>query len=193
MTEKGIQFSGFNPNKSELLAVDGRPRVSETVFITHVLDLLCRPYDPESLLRYRQFVPHLIHPLNVMSDNDPNEILFTVPALAPPPSVSIARTERGGMSASAFIDFANTQQERGVPKDKLLEAFFSRTVHVPDPYEKVIKPILEILDRYQRVMLIETPSGTLTLSWAELTGRSVTNPTSTLKNKINPYSDDMVL
>lgn len=191
-TSEGIKFSGFDPSKSELLAYDGHPQVSETVFVTHILDLLARPYDPESLLRYRQFVPHLIHPLNVVSDTDPNQVLFMVPALAPPPSVSIARTERGGMSASAFIDYANAQQERGVPKDKLLEAFFSRTIHVPDPYEKVIKPLLQILDRYQRAMTINTAEGEVTMSWAELNGRETT-PLSTQRPQEDPYSDDMVL
>lgn len=192
MTKKGVVDRSFNPATSEILSMGDLPRVTETVFRTHVLDLLARPHDPENMLRYRQFVPHLIHPLNVVSDNDHSQVLFVVPPLAPTPSVGSARTERGGMSASAYLEFANIQQSRGMSKEKLLDAFFSRTIRIPDPYNTVIKPILEILGRYNRTMILDTDKGPIELSWAALQGRPDNQPIQNT-NQEDPYSDDMVL
>lgn len=186
----GVKTTMFNPSNSELLLNDGHPIVTETVFKAHILDILTRLYEPDSMTAYRRFVPHLTHPLKVVSDTDAGEVLFTVPALAPAPNPSIADANRG-ITASAFIDYANEQQERGVSKNALLKQFFDRTIRIPDPYQAVIKPILEILDRYGRTMFIQTENGPMELSWKALQGQQ---PTATAHSPVtdDPYSDQMV-
>lgn len=194
ITDRGVVDNRLRPEMLQELAGPAKqfmPRVSETVFVNGVLDLICRPFDPTNLVSYAKYVADIMDPLVVVADNDPNTVLFTVPPLLPTPNTTIAQSERGGMSASAFLDYAAKEAERGADKNQLLDNFLKKSVRLPDIYTRVVRPLIEIAGRYNRTVIIDTPEGPHELSWAALNG----NVTPQTLNKVDddPYSDDMVL
>ena len=194
ITDKGVVDNRLKPEMLNTLAGPAQqyvPRVSETVFVNGVLDLLCRPFDPTNLVSYSKYVVDVMDPLMVVSDTDPNTVLFTVPPLMPTPNTTIAQSERGGMSASAFVDYAAKEAERGADKNQLLDAFLKKSVRLPDMYARVIRPLIEIVGRYGRTVIIDTPEGPQELSWSALNGNAIAPNRAVIDE--DPYSDHMEL
>lgn len=125
------------------------PVISEYQFKRDVLGILEDPFHKEALQQYIRYVGELTKPLNVVSDEDRDVILFTVPALvqSPNPTVPV----KNGLTAGQYQDATRRLRELANPNLSEMEAAYYRSItDVPDYVSVVVNPIRDILTRYGR-------------------------------------------
>lgn len=161
---RGDSFEQLLRGAEELL-----PRISEYMFEREVVDLLTNPFDEHFLHRYLAYVGELTKPLRVMSNDNPQQELFRVPAIAQSPNPTIGKIGGHGVTAEHYFRNLTREQELGgrrVPD--LIRRFMSNITDVPNYRDAVILPIREILARYNRQMVaipgIDTDIGTKVLT-----------------------------
>lgn len=125
------------------------PTITEALFEQEVLPILENPFGEDALAAYGRYVGELTKPLKVLDNEDLDKVLFTVPALVQSPVTTIP-TGRG-MSAEMFLRSLSRDVDLGGRhvNAKILN-FMTHMTKVPDYVEVVIKPIQEILARYNR-------------------------------------------
>lgn len=125
------------------------PIISEYQFKRDVVDILVDPFSPEKLKQYSIFVGELTKPLRVVSDANPQELLFTVPALVQSPITTVPK--ENGITTENFLRSLSRDIDLGGRNlNTKIEAFMLSITKVPNYLENVIKPINEILKRYDR-------------------------------------------
>ncbi len=128
------------------------PVISEYQFQREVVDILANPFGEDALRQYAIYVGELTKPLNVVSNEDRNQILFTVPALVQSPVTTIAYGS--GMTAEAFMRTLNRDVDLGGRRiNQKIRDFMMQMTQRPNYLETVIYPIRDILARYGRQMV----------------------------------------
>lgn len=128
------------------------PVISEYQFEREVLGLLENPFTIESVQQYSIYVGELTKPLNVVSNSDRNEIMFTVPALVQSPITTIPTGS--GITADTFMrSLARDMELGGRGTNDKIAMFMIHLTRRPDYLEVVLRPIQAILARYNRTMV----------------------------------------
>jgi hypothetical protein len=134
------------------------PTVSEYQFKREVLGLLRDPFNKHSLSHYEVYVGELTRQLRVVEDGNPNNVLFTIPALVQSPRPSMATP--GGYSAENFFRSLTRDIDLGgAGIDQKIVNFLNGVTQAPNVIDVVLKPIREILHRYGTDFVQVAPDG----------------------------------
>lgn len=154
----GLRVTGQEIDRicNDIIANDEHqtPIVGEDVFISQVLTLLQRPWDPRNQDIYRRYVKELTMPLRVAGVRDGETfVLFTVPPLH-----ARVDTSMGGIhdiTAAHFVNQADLIRTRGSsePVDQYISEFLQMiSMTVPVEHSTLV-PIAGILSLYERTFL----------------------------------------
>lgn len=122
------------------------PKVTESVFKSNVVAILQRPFHKGHLQAYLRYVKELTNPLHVVSDDDPREVLFTVPALIQ--SFVPSLPGRGAPNTENTMRAIHTESDRGVDINPIVASHLRNITQVKKHSEAVLTPLREILLRY---------------------------------------------
>lgn len=125
------------------------PKISEYQFQREVLDILSAPFTPEAQQRYAVYVGELTKPLQVVSNDAEQRVLFTVPPLVLSPRTSLPAID--SITADIYNQVLRRDKEMGMRGlDAKLADFMLNITTVPDYIQHVVAPILIILKQYGR-------------------------------------------
>lgn len=127
-------------------ADEATPRVTESTFKSTVVSILQRPFHKGHLQAYLRFVKELTNPLHVVSDDNPREILFTVPALIQ--SFVPSLPTRGAPNTENAMRAIHAESDRGVDINPVIAKYLKNITQVKNHGEAVLTPLREILLRY---------------------------------------------
>lgn len=129
------------------------PKASEYLFKRDIAGILADLYAPDALLRYSNYVGELTKPLRITSDDNPDNVLFTIPALVQSPSPTMA-TENGITTENFMRSLQRDFELGGFQVNEKIVNFMSSITNTPDYYVAVIQPIQQILNQYGYTMKI---------------------------------------
>lgn len=132
------------------------PRVRLSEFERKLIPILQEPFNPEALAVYRSFTHLQRVPILVVADNDVNEVIYEIPSLY---SGTIYSEHNGVMGS--LMRAAHREAERNPYLwDQINEVLPNCVVDRSGDYvNKVIIPILRILQDYNLKMIIPTEEG----------------------------------
>lgn len=125
------------------------PIITEDKFIRDVLPILQHPWSQTNLERWIKIVKEPMNPLRVAGKGEGNEtvVLFTVPALYPRPSSTIA--QKGEVTPQQLISYVKNENDRGNHEyDHYVPEFLMSIAGHGEITEDVLRPIALILSRY---------------------------------------------
>lgn len=122
------------------------PKVRESEFKTHVIPLLKRPFHKAHLDAYVKVVGELTNPLRVVSDDNPSEVLFEVPALIQTTGATLPGA--GDPTCDVGMRAIYNEGERGVDINPMIASFLRRITDIKPLTDSVLTPIQTILSQY---------------------------------------------
>lgn len=130
------------------------PRLKESLFVPYVLPLLKQPFGKEFLKRYVEVTG--CTPRDGLIITDENDIeLFKVPPLVVLPPTSVSRNAGSrAVNAAGIIEHIQHECERHSDGYKLVPSMMSQIIPPPDLANKVLIPLLKVLDRYDEKMTV---------------------------------------
>lgn len=125
------------------------PRINESAFKARVIPLLQRIMVPANRAAYQKIVIDLMMPLNVVSDQDRDLVLHTVPPIARTPRTTIPQAD-GGLTAADVIYNMNRYRDlqRNDLMDDTMRGFLRQITILPDLIDDILLPIDRILRSY---------------------------------------------
>lgn len=150
MTEQRLSYSDVllgNALNTILEATNSAiPKMRESEFKLRVLPLIQRPFHRAHLNAYVKVVGELTNPLHVMSDDNPDELLFEVPALIQ--STGTTLPSDGAPASDVTMRAIYNEGERGVDINPIIADFLKRITNIKDIRTAVLDPLRAILNRY---------------------------------------------
>lgn len=156
--EKKMQIDMANRSLAAIEAASRTyyPRVRLGEFERKIIPILQEPFNPEAMEVYRQFTAMQRVPILVVSDHDVNEVIYEIPSLY---SGTVYSEHNGTMGS--LMRAAHREAERNPYLwDQINEILPNCVIDRSGDYvNKVIIPILRILQDYDLKMLIPTEEG----------------------------------
>lgn len=122
------------------------PRVTEKVFKESVIAILKRPFHAGHLQAYLRYVKELTNPLDVVSDDNPKDVLFTVPALIQ--TFLPTLPGKGSPNTDSAMRAIHTEADRGIDINPMIANHLRNITKVENHSKAVLDPLREILNRY---------------------------------------------
>lgn len=122
------------------------PKVTESTFKNNIAVILQRPFHAGHLQAYLRYVKELTNPLAVVSDDNPKEVLFTVPALIQ--SFVPSLPGRGAPNTDSAMRAIHSEADRGVDINPMIASHLRNITKVENHAKTVLDPLREILNRY---------------------------------------------
>lgn len=126
------------------------PTISEARFVAQVLPLLERPFFHQSMVNYTRFVTELTNALRVVSDSDPQKVLFEVPPFIQTTGVTLPA--KGAPTSDTTLQNIYHEGGRGADVNRMIATFMRSVTAKPDLQKTLLDPLKAILARYGRVM-----------------------------------------
>lgn len=126
------------------------PVINESRFLAQVLPLLERPFYHQSMVAYTRFVHELTNALRVVSDSDPQKVLFEVPPFIQTTGVTLPA--KGAPTSDTTLGNIYREGDRGADVNRMIANFMRSVTAKPDLQKTLLDPLKAILARYGRVM-----------------------------------------
>lgn len=127
-----------------------KPYVFEDVFIRDIIPLLVRPWDPDNLVKYNQYVKELTNELRILSREEKPQLLDTVPALYPRPTSTMPDSPTAATAGNLAQHLQQERLRSPFPQDHIMTDFLLRISATTPVEESVLKPLARILAKYGR-------------------------------------------
>lgn len=127
-----------------------KPYVFEDVFIRDIIPLLVRPWDPDNLVKYNNYVKELTNELRIFSREEKPKLLDTVPALYPRPTTTMPDSTTAATAGNLAQHLQQERLRSPFPQDHIMTDFLLNISITAPVEETVLKPLARILAKYGR-------------------------------------------
>lgn len=166
-----------------------KPYVFEDVFIRDIIPLLVRPWDPDNLVKYNNYVKELTNELRILSREEKPQLLDTVPALYPRPTSTMPDSPTAATAGNLAQHLQQERLRNPFPQDHIMTDFLLRISATAPVEETVLKPLARILAKYGRAFEDDNGVPLYSLTTDNLSDK--VNPTQELPElEQSSYSDE---